>query len=170
VILDPATVPDPFSSAGDSDPFRSFAEVHIDHEAGRPTLASTTHARSRNITLKRTAEYIRPTERLWRNSPPRPVESARMKQLLIVACMIGCVYPAGTTDWWPKDQNQLLARRAAFDLNCDAAQIKVVPLGEGELKYKTVGVTGCGESATYRYNAYNLTWGQNRMSTVKGER
>jgi hypothetical protein len=93
-----------------------------------------------------------------------------MSKLVVLACMFGCVYPPGTTKWWLKDQDQLLARRAAFDLNCDAAQIQVVPLGQEDFKYKAVGVKGCGETATYLWNDGSSTWVQNRTSAVKAER
>jgi hypothetical protein len=114
-------------------------------------------------------EYIRPPERLWWNPPPHSVESPRMSKLLILACVIGCFHPVytGSTEWWQTYQSQKLAQRAGFDLNCDAQQLKFVPLGDQNFEYKTVGVQGCGETATYLWNDGNLTWIENRTSAAK---
>jgi hypothetical protein len=52
-----------------------------------------------------------------------------------------------------KMHSDTLHSRASFDLRCPPAQLAVT-----EIDNKTAGVDGCGQRATYIYNAPAGTW------------
>ena len=59
-----------------------------------------------------------------------------------------------------------LRTRASFELHCPAEQIQLTPLDSAARKYGagTTGVSGCGEQATYLWDAYRGVWVMNDAS------
>lgn len=56
----------------------------------------------------------------------------------------------GSGKWFAQPENEpTVRRRAAFDPDCAAEQLSLVPLAPPDYPYQQVGVIGCGKRVTY---------------------
>ncbi|MBS2025453.1 MAG: hypothetical protein JST92_23890 [Deltaproteobacteria bacterium] len=79
--------------------------------------------------------------------------------LSLTLCACG-MHLIGGKAWFDDSGKQSLGKRAAFDLSCAEDKLTFAPLGEGNLDYKMVGVSGCDKKATYLF-INNREWVMN---------
>lgn len=75
----------------------------------------------------------------------------KIKQLSVIYVLplitiLGCT-ALGSKSWYQDYSRTNLMKQATFDLNCTESKLKDRPLSG----YMTIGVSGCGKQATYKY-------------------